>query len=66
MKDAFYELVKEIVEYESDTFSASSSEITTEEADKVAHELVANWKMNYLDGVQIDTFLDKIRGNENV
>lgn len=51
-----------IRDYESDTFSASGSEISLAEAEKVAEELLANWTDKYLDGVSIDVFLDKVRG----
>ena len=64
MLNGFQALIMEIKEYESDTFSASGSKITHQEAEKVANELIANWKDKYLDGVQIDVFLDKVRGIE--
>ncbi len=51
-----------ILDYESDTFSASGSQITVLEAEKVADEIIANWIDKYLDGVTINVFLDKVRG----
>ncbi len=51
-----------IRDYESDTFSGSGSGISLAEAERVAEELLANWMDKHLDGVQIDVFLDKVRG----
>ena len=57
----FEDLVKHIKEYESDTFSAEGSEITQEEAEKVAERLIGVWVDENLDGVSIDSVLADIR-----
>lgn len=58
---ALERLQKTIAEYESDTFSAEGSNITPDEALKVASELVAMWTERNLDGVIITEMLDDVR-----
>lgn len=60
------ELRDMIAEYESDTFSASSSEVTEEEIDTIAEILISNaiQKMidtETLDGVRLSAELEEIR-----
>ena len=67
----FDELVKTINEYESDTFSASGSEITISEAIQIADNLVCHKiqgmiDTHTLDGVMIDEELDTIREEESL
>lgn len=53
-----------IREYESNTFSASGSEITSKEIRRVAEKCI-NWFVeNRLDGVIRDDFLSDIRDNK--
>lgn len=59
-------LVDEILAYESDTFSAQSSEITIEEAEKVAFRFVMRdierrFATETMDGSMIDNVLYEIR-----
>lgn len=53
--------IKELENYESDTFSASNSAITNEEAHRVAEFLLNKWSSNHLDGVTIDAILEELR-----
>lgn len=55
------ELVKEVMEYESDTFSASGAEITEEEARKVVEKIVRDLWDAHIDGVKINFALADIR-----
>ena len=50
-----------ISDYESDTFSASGSEITPAEAIEVAQRILAVWIDDRLDGVIIDGTLAEVR-----
>lgn len=64
------ELVKTIKEYESDTFSASGSEITDEEATRIAYGLVSKGIQDFidletLDGVIISSLLSDERGEDD-
>ncbi len=54
-------LVRELMEYESDTFSATGSKITQLEAEQVADRLVKSWISKYLDGVSIAVLLEEFR-----
>lgn len=57
----FMGLCQIIEGYESDTFSATESEITNEEIRRVAYRCL-NWLVeNRLDGVMLDNFLADIR-----
>jgi len=56
-----HDLSKEIMEYESDTFSASGSKITREEADFIAEKLLEFWSKENLDGISITNILDVAR-----
>lgn len=53
-------LIELIAEYESDTFSASASDLTSEEVELIAKRLLDNVESN-LDGVTISAYLDEIR-----
>lgn len=55
------ELADQIKDYESDTFSASGSEITDEEAVATAEQLLDWWNEKNLDGVSIDAALFEVR-----
>jgi hypothetical protein len=62
----FDELVKSIMEYESDTFSAERSEITLDEAIEIAdkfvcHKIQGLIDTHTMDGVMIDEELAEIR-----
>jgi len=57
-------LIQTILEYESDTFSAAGSNISEEEAEKVAESIINGWIENNLDGVIISSALDEIRGED--
>lgn len=59
--NALERLQKNIAEYESDTFSAEGSNITADEALKVANELVTMWAERNLDGDLITEMLNDIR-----
>lgn len=59
-------LVDEILNYESDTFSSDASEITSQEAEKVALALILRdienrVSTNTMDGVMIDSELYELR-----
>lgn len=58
----FAKLVKDISEYDSDTFSAEGSKITPEECLNVANKIVDSWSSRCLDGMLISNFLESIRG----
>lgn len=60
------ELKKTIREYSSDTFDAQASNLTTEEAEQIAHQLVSVAiqsliDLDHLDGVRISSILEDIR-----
>lgn len=59
-------LVDEILNYESDTFSSEASEITVEEAEKVAFAFIVRdienrTSTNTMDGCMIDNELYELR-----
>lgn len=54
--------VKGVLEYESDTFSASGSKITPKEAAAVVESIIESYFENHLDGVTISNKLDELRG----
>ena len=60
----YAKLLQDIREYESDTFSASTSGITDNEVILVAEKLIDGWSDNHLDGVSIDSVLYDIREGE--
>lgn len=64
MPAAFNILVEYIEEYESDTFSASGSQITHEEATRIADTLIQMWMDRHIDGVILDELLDDIRPSD--
>lgn len=57
---ALEQLITEIMNYESDTFSASGEELKPEEAEAIADKLVEGLLEN-IDGVKISSALDEIR-----
>jgi len=61
----FSELVEHIKEYESDTFSASCSNLTDEEAIKLAERCIDFFINHDLDGIKLDNWLYHIRPEEN-
>lgn len=56
----FKQFVEMICEYESDTFSAEGSQITEDEAIKVAEKYLDSVEA-HIDGVGIDARLDEVR-----
>ncbi len=58
------ELIDTILKYESDTFSAEGSEISREEATKIAQRMIKVWIEHDLDGLWIQEWLDDIRDIE--
>jgi hypothetical protein len=54
-------LADEIMKYESDTFSASGSEITLEEAEELSQMIITDWIENQLDGITISDALSTLR-----
>lgn len=58
-------LVVGVKTYESDTFSAEGSKITSREAQEVVIKLLNHWENNHLDGAIIDSFLYDIREQKN-
>ena len=61
----FEGFIEQIMEYESDTFSASASQITPDEARDVARVILAIWIDDHLDGVRIDAVLDGLRSHDD-
>jgi hypothetical protein len=57
----FDQFVQEIMEYESDTFSAQGSKITKAEATAVAENIIRNYVINIMDGIMLDMHLSEIR-----
>ena len=57
----FDELVKEIIDYDSDTFFGRGSDITLKEAKAVAERAIQYFFDNRLDGVLLEQFLYEIR-----
>lgn len=60
------QLVDDVLNYESDTFSSEASEITVEEAEKIAfafikHDIQNRIDTNTMDGVMISEELETIR-----
>ena len=53
-------LIKQIMKYESDTFSAFGAKITEEEAEAVL-DLWIDMQWNRIDGVQIEECLNTVR-----
>ncbi len=56
------QLVKEITEYESDTFTASGFSLTNKEAHKLAERCINYFVNNDLDGCKLDIWLAELRG----
>jgi hypothetical protein len=62
----YNELVKEIMQYESDTFSASDSQLTRLEAEKIARAFIirdiqGRIDTDTMDGIDITEELEEIR-----
>ena len=55
-------LVKEIMNYESDTFSASDSRVTKHEAQQMLKDWIAIQFENRIDGITLDSLLYELRG----
>lgn len=65
----YLDLNRTVVEYESDTFSASACKLTGEESDKITEELVVYAlkqliDLDTLDGVRLSEELENIRPEE--
>ena len=60
----FAKLLKDIKEYESDTFSASGEKINDNEVVLVANKLVDDWSEKYIDGISIASALEEIRAED--
>lgn len=60
----FEQLVQEIKDYESDTFSSEGSELTWEEAKELAEKAIRYFILNIMDGVKLSDWLEDIRGEE--
>jgi len=60
----FEEFIKEIWEYESDTFSASKTKLTKEEAEEIAENILFELTEAYNDGGRISQNLLDLRGVE--
>jgi len=58
-------VVKDILKYESDTFSSSSMKLTQEEAYGVAGKILRTMYDNKVDGLMIGDMLQEVRGIEN-
>jgi len=61
----YKEFVKELSEYESDTFSASAEKVTKEEAIQLVESAMESFRNNYLDGVWLSSMLEGIREDKN-
>ena len=57
---AVKELVKDVFEYESDTFSSSEENMTQSEANKIALLLIEKIMLE-IDGPAMDYYLNKVR-----
>ena len=57
----FDQMVADIMEYESDTFTASGFKLKRKEAVKIAEKLLDRTMNKYVDGVTLDYFLAEIR-----
>lgn len=57
----FERLVKEVMEYESDTFSAEDSNVSKLEAIEIVDRFLERW-WDHVDGDQIARILDSLRG----
>ena len=57
----FTQLVQEIKEYESDTFSAEANQLTDEEAEHLAEKCIRHFVLNHMDGVMLTNFLYDMR-----
>jgi hypothetical protein len=57
-------LIKEIKEYDSDTFFAKGCDLRDKEAIKLADKCIEWFINNRLDGVMLDHFLDELREEE--
>jgi hypothetical protein len=58
---AWHSFLKQIQEYESDTFSAVRSKITLKEAGDIAEKILSAWIENQLDGVMLSEALSELR-----
>ncbi len=68
--EKYHELVEVIMDYESDTFSASDKKLKKSEAKKIAEQLIiANIQdridMDTMDGLDITDALEEIRDENN-
>lgn len=55
-------IIKTILEYESDTFSAEGTHITEDEAMSISEIIIEHWFNSYLDGTIITQELMDCRG----
>lgn len=58
----FQQLVEYIMEYESDTFTASGFKLTEKEAVQLAEKCIDYFVNNRMDGVILDEWLADLRG----
>jgi len=58
--NARHELIQEILDYESDTFSARRSKPRWDEAEVIADLLIKKWADAYLDGITIAGELERL------
>ena len=64
--DFMDQLVDEVMAYESDTFSASRSGITKEEAGQVVEQAVRALWDTWIDGASIDEKLSELRETDDL
>lgn len=57
----FKEFVNEILEYESNTFSATGETLSMKEAEQIAEKILESINNNEIDGVWISDILNEIR-----
>jgi hypothetical protein len=55
------QFIEEIMDYESDTFSARGSKLTLKEAAGLAERCIEYFFKNRIDGVMLSNFLDEER-----
>jgi len=57
----FKDFINEILEYESDTFSATGESLLSKEAEQIAEKILENIRDTEIDGVWLRNILNEIR-----
>jgi hypothetical protein len=67
LQDTIDNLVKQILEYDSDTWNSKANDLTKEQAESIASSLIDDWVIEELDGWGIrERYNDLKRGETTI